>query len=200
MRLNEALGTTAVLFLLGIVQSSNYLPILLQYLVAAIAITAAALDFRSRQVPNWLTLSGLIAGIAINSILYKAAGVLTSLEGIAAACLIYLPLYLLGGIGGGDVKLMAAIGALVGPGHWLLIFVFTALFGGAAALLFILFKKQFGRTILNVAAIVKRVCRGQAPYRGAPELDVRTSQGVGLPHAIVIACGALAFLVAQASR
>lgn len=160
-------------------------------------VAAAVFDFRTRRVPNWLTLAGLFTGIGINSVLFKVPGLLTSIEGLGVACLIYFPLYMLRGIGAGDVKLMAAIGAVVGPANWLAIFVLTALLGGVAAILLMASKKRLGRTFDNIGLILVRLSHGQAPYASAPELDVRTGQGMRLPHAATIACGALMFLLAR---
>jgi prepilin peptidase CpaA len=173
------------------------LPNLLRCLLTLIVVAAAVFDLRFRRVPNWLTLSALFAGIGTNSFLFKGAGLLLSLEGLGLACLVYLPLYLLRGIGAGDVKLMAAIGAVVGPANWLLIFVLTAFLGGLTALLLAASKNRLRQTFNNIALILVRLRHGQAPYASTSELDVRTGQGMRLPHAVIIACGALMFLLAR---
>jgi len=170
------------------------LPNLVRCLLTLIVVAAAIFDLRTRRVPNWLTLSGLFAGIAINSFLFKGAGLLMSLEGLGLACLIYFPLYLLRGVGAGDVKLMASIGAIVGPANWLAIFVLTALLGGMAAILILASKKRLRRTFDNIGLILVRIRHGQAPHSNTPELDVRSGEGIRLPHAAIVAGGALMFL------
>ena len=162
-----------------------------------VVLVAAIFDLRWRRVPNWLTASGVLLGLALNTILLRSEGWWSSLEGLGLALLVYLPLYLLRAMGGGDVKLMAAVGAIAGPGNWLRIFFFTLLFGAVAAIVLILVKRRVRRTFANMWLILTSLGSGQAPYEKNPELDVRGEQGVRLPHAVTIACGAIAFLVAQ---
>src|SRR5258706_4003267 len=94
-------------------------------------------DFRYRRVPNWLTLSGVLLGIGLNAFLFETPGLWASFRGLGLAFLIYFPLYLLRGMGAGDVKLMAAVGAIVGPANWLGILVLTSLMSGVAALVLV---------------------------------------------------------------
>ncbi len=90
----------------------TYLRPIVQVLLLLLVIPAALYDSRQRRVPNWLALAGLLLGIGLNSFLYESTGLLTSLKGLGVAFLIYFPLYLLRAMGAGDVKLMAAIGAI----------------------------------------------------------------------------------------
>jgi prepilin peptidase CpaA len=171
-------------------------PAVLQVLLALIVIPAAIFDLRWRRVPNWLTLSGLLLGIGLNTFLFGSAGLWSSLQGLGLAFLIYCPLYLLRGMGAGDVKLMAAVGAVAGPADWLGIFILTSLFGGVAAIILIVAKSRFYKTLDNIRLILVSLASGQAPYAVHPQLDVRGDQGVRLPHAVMICCGALGFLLA----
>ena len=164
-----------------------------------IVITAAVFDLRWRRVPNSLTLPGLILGIMLNTILFQREGLWSSLLGLGLAFLIYFTLYLLRGMGGGDVKLMAAVGAIVGPGNWLRIFFLTLVFGAMAAIVLIFVKKRVRRTMQNIGLILVSLGSGQAPYEENPQLDVRGAEGARLPHAVTIGCGTLAFLLAQAA-
>lgn len=168
-------------------------------LLALIVAPAAIIDFRRRRVPNWLTVSGLVLGIALNTILSGTDGLWFSLKGLGLALLIYLPLYLLRGMGAGDVKLMAAVGAIVGPSNWLQIFVVTLVFGAVAAIILVLAKGRVKKTLQNMGVILMSLGSGHAPYKKNPELDVRSDQGIRLPHAVTIACGALVFLLTQAA-
>jgi len=98
-------------------------------------------------------------------------------------------------MGGGDVKLMAAVGAIAGPGNWLRILFFTLIFGAVAAIILIFVKRRVRRTFQNIGLILMSLGSGHAPYSKNPELDVREEKGLRLPHAVTIACGAIAFLV-----
>src|SRR5206468_6742745 len=108
--------------------------------LALLVLVAAVYDLRFRRIPNWLNLSGIILGFGLNAFLFQWSGTAKAGEGMLLAVAVYLPLYVLRGMGAGDVKLMAAVGALVGPGNWFEIFIATALLGGAAAGVFALTK------------------------------------------------------------
>ena len=164
-------------------------------MLVLVVITAAIFDLRWRRVPNWLTVSGVLLGLGLNTILLRSEGLWSSLEGLGLALLIYVPLYLLRGMGGGDVKLMAAVGAIAGPGNWLRIFFFTLIFGAVVAIILIFVKRRVRRTFQNIGLILLSLGSGRAPYAKNPELDVREEKGLRLPHAVTIACGAIAFLV-----
>lgn len=98
-----------------------------------LVLVAAVYDFRFRRIPNWLNASGLVLGFGLNLLLFQSKGLAIAGEGLLLAAAVYLPLYLLRGMGAGDVKLMAAIGSLVGPWPWFQIFLATAILGGVAA-------------------------------------------------------------------
>jgi prepilin peptidase CpaA len=155
---------------------------------------AAVYDFRFRRVPNWLNASGLILGFGLNLLLYEWSGLAIAGEGFLLASAIYLPLYLLRGMGAGDVKLMAAIGSLAGPRHWLEIFLVTAILGGIAAVLLALCKKRFTDTCINMYAILHDFLRLRAPYKSNSQVDVRNAESLRMPHAVVIALGTFVVL------
>src|SRR4051812_4812829 len=160
--------------------------------MAAITLTAAYTDIRSRIVPNWLIVAGLICGFGINAALTGWHGVLMSLLGFALALLIYVPLFLLRAMGGGDVKLMAAIGALVGPQNWFYIFIFASLAGGLYAVVLILVRSAGGGVFWNMWHIVKELVRLRMPFRSRPELDIGHQKALSVPHAVAIFAGAVA--------
>jgi prepilin peptidase CpaA len=166
-----------------------------QALLALVTIAAAVFDYRQRRVPNWLAFSGVLVGIGLNSFLFQTQGLWMSLKGFGLALLIYVPLYLLRAVGGGDVKLMAAVGAIAGPANWLGIMLITAIFGGIAAIVLVAFKQRVRRTLENIWVILTSLARGKTPFKNNPQLDVRNEQSVRLPHAVVIAFGTIAFLL-----
>ena len=173
-----------------------------QALLLLLVIPAAVFDYRQRRIPNWLVLAGVLAGIAMNAFLTydspsATTGILFSLKGLGLAFLVYFPLYLVRGMGAGDVKLMAAVGAIVGWVLWLWILFFTAILGGITAVIVVLSKGRVHRTLQNLWMILVSLRYGQAPYATNPELDVSSDQGVRLPHGVIIAVGAIGFLVAK---
>lgn len=95
---------------------------------------ALAWDVKERRIPNWLTGSGLLIGILLGAL--SAGGFPTeSLLGAGTGLALTLPLFLLGGIGGGDAKLIAVAGAFLGTSQLLVALVATAIIGGGMALL-----------------------------------------------------------------
>ena len=172
----------------------SFLPIALQAVLVWVAIVAAVYDFRHRRIPNWLVLAGLILGLSLNGFLFEWAGVKTSLLGMGLALVIYFPLYLLRGMGAGDVKLMAAIGSIVGPANWFGIFVLTALLGGVAAIGLLVMKQRLARGLQNVGFLVQQLASFKAPYAMREDLDVTSGKSLKLPHGVVIAFGCFVFL------
>jgi prepilin peptidase CpaA len=174
------------------------LPFVFQLLLALLAMGGGIYDIRRRRVPNWLTLSGVVVGIALNTFLYETPGLWLSLKGLGVALLVYFPLYVVRAMGAGDAKLMAAIGALIGPWNWFGIFILTALIGGVFAVGLLLTTGRTRRTFANVGFLLKELAYFRPPYLKNEELDVRSPKALGLPHAAMIALGSLGFLAATA--
>ncbi|NPV04424.1 MAG: prepilin peptidase [Syntrophaceae bacterium] len=101
-------------------------------------VVAVVFDLRERRVPNWLTLPFMAAGVAYHAAANGLPGVLFSLMGLALGISLLIIFYAAGGMGAGDVKLMGAVGSLLGPANVLYAFVYSALIGGiyAAAVLY----------------------------------------------------------------
>src|ERR1035437_4510687 len=91
-------------------------------------------DLRNRRIPNWLVLPFMLAGIAVSGWLHGWHGIDQSFAGLGLGVLIYGFLFWLGGMGAGDVKLCAAIGAWIGPNQLFIALVITAKAGGIMVL------------------------------------------------------------------
>jgi prepilin peptidase CpaA len=174
-------------------------PLPFQIILVLVAGTAAVYDVRFRRIPNWLVLSGLLLGLGLNTILLgwdsPHGGAESSLLGIGLAFLIYFPLYLLRGMGAGDVKLMAAIGAIVGARDWFGIFIITSLLGGVVAVILLLARGKLRNALWNVGFLFQRLGSLKAPY-AREELDLSSAKSIKLPHGVVIAGGCVLFLAA----
>jgi len=116
---------------------------------------AAWLDWRTRRIPNWLTVSGLGLGIIVNSIFGRWHGAKTSLEGAGLALVILLPLVLLRGLGAGDWKLMGAIGGLVGWRPMLFVLLLSFLASGAMAIVQMIAMRRVKQTLWNTLVLAK---------------------------------------------
>jgi prepilin peptidase CpaA len=171
-------------------------PPAIRIFLEVLVIVAAIWDIRTRRIPNWLTISGVVLGVALNTFLFEIDGLLFSLKGLGVAFVVYFILYLLHAMGAGDVKLMAAVGAAVGAGNWLGILVLTSVAGAVAGLLLVAFKGRFRKTLGNLGIIISSLGRGRAPYKDSPELDVSSDKAMRLPHGALIALGTLGFLAA----
>lgn len=175
-------------------------PPAIRIFLEVLVILAAIWDIRTRRIPNWLTLSGVVLGVALNMFIYQPLGtwfgLVFSLKGLGLAFGVYFVLYLLHAMGAGDVKLMAAVGAGAGAANWLGILVLTSVAGAVAGLLLVVFKGRLRRTLHNLGTIISSLGHGRAPYKETPELDVSSDKAMRLPHGALIAIGTLGFLAA----
>lgn len=171
----------------------------IEMVLLALVLGAAIYDVRYRRIPNWLSVGGVLIGLMLNAWLVAEGrpwpGLRFSLIGMAVAFGVYFGLYALRAMGAGDVKLMAAIGAMVGWEDWFGIFIITAIIGGLAALILVALRGRFKRTIFNVSFILSEMKSGRPAYVGKEELDVRSPKAVGLPHGAVIAVGTILYLL-----
>lgn len=170
------------------------IPISCQILAAAVVVTAAVYDVRFRRIPNWLTVSGFVAGFALNVVLFGLEGFVVSGAGALLAMMLYLVLYMLRAIGAGDVKLMAAVGAIVGATAWIGICLASAIAGGILAVGLLVKRGRLFETLFNVQLIVAELAHFRAPHRSYSAIDVRNTQALRMPHGISIAVGTVLYL------
>ncbi len=135
-------------------------------LPATIVTIAALFDLGSRRIPNWLTFGGLVGGLLIRAQGDGAAGMLSGLGGASLGLAMLLPFYAVRAVGGGDVKLLAALGALVGPRELLSVALYAAVIGGAMSVVTL---ARLGRLRLVVSELVSHPadlsrCGARAPY------------------------------------
>lgn len=159
-----------------------------------LCIVAAIFDIRLRKIPNWLVLAGLASGLVLNAMLAGLSGLGSSLLGLGLALLVYVPLFVLRAMGGGDVKLMAALGSLCGPHNWLVMFVFASIAGGIFAILVVLWRRAARNTWVNTVHIVRELAQRRMPFRSNPALDIAHESSISIPHGVAIAVGVILFL------
>ncbi len=160
-----------------------------------VLLTAAVFDVLYRRIPNWLTVSGVVLGIAMNALIgTPEAGLGFSLVGLAVGFGLYAALYAIRAMGAGDVKLMAAVGALVGWERWFGIFFITALIGGVMAMILVVSRGRLQKTFFNVGFILSEMKSGRPAYLANEELDVKNKKALGLPHGAVIAVSTVFYL------
>ena len=122
--------------------------------LAAGAGLAAAIDLRTRRVPNPLTATLAALGLAFAACGISGITIGGALTGLALGFALMLPGYLFGATGAGDVKLFAAAGALMGPAPIIIAFIYTAIAGGAMALAIAAGRGRLQRTLGRTAQLV----------------------------------------------
>lgn len=132
------------------------------------ALVATIIDIRTRRIPNVLTatMSGLGIAMAATGINGISAG--AALAGCALGLVLMLPGYMLGATGAGDVKLMAAIGAILGPGLVVSAVIFTALAGGVLALGVAARRGRVAATIAGTGRLIAAPGDAKEEIRTAP--------------------------------
>jgi prepilin peptidase CpaA len=157
--------------------------------VAAVSIAtiACVVDLRTRRIPNALTFGGAAAALAYRLATGGAAGAADGLGGWLVGLALLLVPYALGGMGAGDVKLLAALGAWLGPAETLWLGIYTNVAAGLMALAVALIHGYLGQAWNNVWLLLShwRV----VGLRPLPEITLSGSRGPRLAYAAPILAG-----------
>ena len=143
-------------------------------------------EVKHQRIPNWLTISGMLLGVGSALIEGGMSGALNSLLALAIAGGIFLPFCLVGVVGGGDMKLMAATGAILGYPLILRALTATCMAGGLLAIALMAWHGILLSTFLNAFKILI----------GMPRRQKGLSRPVMVPYGIAIAVGTLAAIFA----
>jgi prepilin peptidase CpaA len=122
--------------------------------VAAGVLAATVIDLRTRRIPNELTAAMTGVGIAMAATGVGSVSVAGSFLGFAIGLLLMMPGYGLGATGAGDVKLMAAVGAIVGPGVVVTAFLCTAIAGGVLAVAVAMHRRRLAATLTGTGRLI----------------------------------------------
>lgn len=162
----------------------------------ALLITAAIIDYRSHRIPNWLVFSGALFGVLYNMLAppFPHASLLWPFQGLGMGLIVLLPLYLLGVMGAGDVKLMAMVGAIVGPADMVWVLLYTMMVGGVLAIIFVLARGTATRMWRNLNSLfLVGFFNALDGVRPNLHIDARLSAGK-LPYGVAIAIGTIGYL------
>jgi prepilin peptidase CpaA len=147
-------------------------------------------DLRSRRIPNWVVLPFLVVGVVASGWLRGWNGIEHSLTGLALGGLLFGILCWMGGMGMGDVKLAAAIGAWIGPSQLLTALVLTGIVGGIMAIAWAAWSGFLGELFKGTGDLLAGVKKsGLRPH---PELLLDNPLTRKMPYAPAIAIGTLA--------
>ena len=144
-------------------------------------------EIRSRRIPNWLTLGGIVLGLGAAAIEDGLAGLTDSALGLAIAGGLFLPFCLLGVVGGGDMKLMAAVGAITGWPMVLRVLCDTCIAGGLIAVAIMAWKGVLLTTLANAFRLMVGMQRRTKGLRNPPMV----------PYALAITLGTLVAVFLQ---
>ena len=153
-----------------------------------LAMVAGFLDWRYRRIPNWLTVSGLATGVAVNTILYRWPGLKAALLGTALGLGLLLPFVLVRSLGAGDWKLAGALGACLGPRQLLSVLMGTILVAGVMALAVVIWKGRLKRTLLNIAHLLAALFSLRMP---GSEVSLDDPQSTKIPFGVAMAIAVL---------
>jgi prepilin peptidase CpaA len=154
-------------------------------LVIAAGVAATAIDIRQRRVPNVLTMGVASIGLLLSMTGLGAVGLGGALSGLLLGLALLLPAHVFGATGAGDVKLLAAFGALLGPADVFDAFLRAAILGGAMALTVALWRGRLRETLYGTAMLVTTRSRTVTAMIEHPAANNR------FPYAPAIACGAV---------
>jgi prepilin peptidase CpaA len=156
---------------------------------------AAYIDWRDHRVPNWLTASIALSGLAAQT--FYGHGFLHGFGGLLVGFGILIVPWAMHGMGAGDVKLMAAIGAWFGPWMTFVSFATGAVLGGVIAVVMILRARKTQEALVNLATIKYKMT-----HRDVMFTDFGSAKGFGstsqlLPYGVPLTIGSLAILIIQ---
>ena len=164
-------------------------------LPALLAAAAGWTDWRYRRIPNWLTVPGLVLGVAVNSLIWGWPGAKASLLGATLGLALLLPFVMVRSLGAGDWKLVGALGAFLGPQHLIAVLFGAILVAGVMAVAMVIFHKRVGQTLHNVGRMLAAFFTLHLPGR---ELSLDNPEALKVPFGIAVAIAVILYSARQA--
>jgi prepilin peptidase CpaA len=159
-------------------------------LAVALALIAGWTDFRSRRIPNWLTVPGFLVGVSVNVLAGGWAGLKTSLLGAGLGLLVLLPFVFLRSLGAGDWKLAGALGAFVGWEALANLLMGSVLVAGVMALGLVIYKRRLKETLRNMGRMLASLLTLHMP---GSEVSLDNPQSLKVPYGVALALTTLLF-------
>ena len=167
------------------------------WLVSLILIIAAWIDGTKLKVPNWITFPMIVSGWLFSAITFGLAGDLWyvglgwSLLGTVIGLALLLPAYAIGGMGAGDVKLLAGVGAWVYGTATFYGFCASAIIGAAIAVGMVIYRRAWAKHSSQFKWILGEIFTIRDPEKLATIAAERKSSMLLLPYGIPIAIGCI---------
>ena len=145
-----------------------------------------AIDMRTRRIPNALTFGLAAFGLILAVAQVSGVSVMAALAGLAVGLVLMMPGHVIGATGGGDVKLMAAFGTLLGPGRIGMAFLYSAVAGGVLAMVVAARRRRVRTTFTNTATLVVTGGANVAAIE-SPAADNRFAYGPAIAAGVLLA-------------
>jgi prepilin peptidase CpaA len=155
-----------------------------------LALIAAWTDWRSRRIPNWLTVPGLLIGVSANALTGGWPGLKTSLLGAGLGLLLLLPFVFLRSLGAGDWKLAGALGAFVGWEVLVTLLMGSVFVAGIMALGLVIYKRRFKETLRNIGRLLASMLTFHRP---GPEVSLDNPLSLKVPYGVALALTTVLF-------
>jgi prepilin peptidase CpaA len=164
------------------------MPLLIYVILTAFVVVCCVVDVRTRRIPNVISGPAVVVGILLNTLFFGLPGLAGSLAGVAVIVAILLAPFALGGLGGGDVKMMAAVGAFLGPRLAVYGLLVGMILGGVVMIVHLARIGRLAEKVTKLRAMVfsAAVLRSVDPLRMAVDDPV----AISLPYSIPLGLGA----------
>lgn len=155
--------------------------------LVVIMVLGVWVDVRTRRIPNGLTATAVVMALALRAVL-GAGPLIDGLLGAGLALVLLVPLFALGGVGGGDAKLLVAVGAFLGPHGFLIALLATAIAGGLLSAAYAAQRGVILPVLLNTKELLRYVFTAG---RSGERTTLQAPGTLSIPYGIAIAVGAL---------
>jgi prepilin peptidase CpaA len=149
-----------------------------------LSLIAGWTDLRSRRIPNWLTVPGLLVGVAANTVLSGWSGLKASLLGAAVGLALLLPFVVLRSLGAGDWKLAGALGAFTGSSVLVDLLLGSVLVAGVMAMALVVYKGRTRETIRNIGHILASLATFHVP---GERVSLDNPDSLKVPYGVALA-------------
>lgn len=167
------------------------------WVVVPATLWASWIDYKERRVPNWLNAALALTGVAMQYAYFGTSGLQAAFWGMVVGLAVLIVPWLMHGMGAGDVKLMAAIGAWFGPLLTLQSFALGALIGGVIGVVLIVRGGMVGHALINATTIATKMRSYRTMFSEYGSARSFGDTSILLPYGIPLTIGSLGILVNQ---
>lgn len=169
----------------------------IEFLLIGLVTLAAIIDLRSRRIPNLLIATGLIVALLANLWLEPDTAWKTCGLGMLTGFALFLPLYLMRGMGAGDVKLMAMVGAFLGPSAIIRVTLITFIVGGVLTLVVAARNGSLRLLLANLRTMLTGSLIKSTVLHQMPTIDAASASAGKMPYGVAIALGTFTYLALE---